>query len=357
MPDHRTEHDLFAPVAQIGAWMHRRFLPLLTGVYLLSGFAPGPGIALRQWKVDVPGLGSARVSMWLLAVLLFCAAAVIRWSEVRDLVARPAVLVAGLLCTWFGPAALVAITGQILPLVAADQSIAGLMIGMAMVAAMPVANSSAGWTQNSGGNVALSLGLIVASILLSPLMTPSLLKLMGLALSPEDTVHIQQVVKEFSGREFILWVILPSALGGACAWICGAQRIARAKPWFRLATLSVILALNYANASLAVDKIWKTEQLRVVLLAALLATLISLVGVTLAIAESRVLKVSRASSAALLYGLSMNHTGLSLVLAGEFLSDQPRAILVILLTTLAQHLVAAIVDRVLAHEPAPAHAK
>jgi len=40
----------------------------------------------------------------------------------------------------------------------------------------------------------------------------------------------------------------------------------------------------------------------------------------------------------------MKHTGLALVLAGEFLRDQPRVILMVLLTTLAQHVAAAAID-------------
>ncbi len=46
----------------------------------------------------------------------------------------------------------------------------------------------------------------------------------------------------------------------------------------------------------------------------------------------------------LLFGLSMKHTGLALILAGAVLEDQPLAILLIVLATLEQHLVAAVVQ-------------
>jgi BASS family bile acid:Na+ symporter len=207
-----------------------------------------------------------------------------------------------------------------------------------------VANSAAGWTQNAGGNIALSLALIVLSILLSPLATPNLLKLMGWVLSEADTERIEKVVTQFSGWRFILWVILPSIAGAATAWFAGHRWITHAKPAFRIVTLLTILMLNYANASLAIEKVWISEAVGIILLAAGIAAMVSIVGILLATIEARLFGLSRASWIALAFGLSMKHTGLALVIAGEFLRDQPRVILVVLLTTVVQHLAAAAVD-------------
>jgi BASS family bile acid:Na+ symporter len=331
-------------VTRLGTALHRYFLPALVAVYGLSAVLPGPGAVIREFAVKLPGGGQERVSMLLLAVLLFCAAAVIEWSQVRELLQHPSVLLAGLLTCWFGPTLLVSVVGPVLPRLVGGGTSAGLLVGLALVAAMPVANSSAGWTQNARGNVALSLGLVVLSILLSPLATPNLLKLMGLVLSQEDTHRIEQVVNEFSGSRFILWVILPSLAGAAAAWLAGHDRIARAKPWFRLITLVDILVLNYASASLSIQNILKNEQFGVVAVAAALAILVSVVGVALAALQCRICKLPRSTWIALLFSLSMKHTGLALVLASEVLHDQPRVILVILLTTLAQHLIAAAID-------------
>jgi BASS family bile acid:Na+ symporter len=151
-------------------------------------------------------------------------------------------------------------------------------------------------------------------------------------------------VEQFSGLKFILWVILPSLAGAAAAWASGPRRIARARPWFRLVTLADILVLNYANASLAVEKAWASGEWSIVALSALLAAAVSLVGIALAVGLARGFRLSAPTTSALLFGLSMKHTGLALVIAGEFLKDQPRVVLVILLTTLAQHVAAGAVD-------------
>ncbi len=333
-----------AGLTRRAGWLHRHFLLLLLATYALAGLFPGPGTVIREFAVTMPGGSQERASMLLLAVLLFCAAAVIQWSQVRDLLERPSVLLVGLLTAWLGPALVVVVFSPLLPWLAMSDATGGMMVGFALVAAMPVANSAAGWTQNAGGNIALTLGLVILSILLSPLATPNLLKLMGWVLSEADTDRVERVVTQFSGWRFILWVILPSLAGAAVAWIAGHRRITHAKPFFRIVTMATILVLNYANASLAIDKVWISESAVVITLAAVMASAVSIVGLVLATIQTWIFGLSRASWIALAFSLSMKHTGLALVLAGEFLRDQPRVILVVLLTTLTQHVAAAAFD-------------
>ncbi|QDT00656.1 bile acid:sodium symporter family protein [Adhaeretor mobilis] len=340
----------------LGGILHRYFLGFLVGVYALAAFLPGPGRAIRNITFAQPTGGEVHAPMLLLAMLLFCAAAVIRWSEIRDLLERPSVLLLGLLAAWFGPALFVAIIGPVLPKVFSVESTAGIVVGLALVAAMPVANSSAGWSQNAGGNIALSLGLIVLSIVLSPLAAPQMLKLMGFALSEADTEKIEQLVARFSGLEFILWVVLPSLAGALFAWAAGENRIARLKPWIRLITLFDLLVLNYANAALAMPKLVQEETLATAALPAVLAILLGAVGIVIALGLARLCGLPRASRTTMLFALSMKHTGLALVLAGEVLAeDHPRVILAIVLATLLQHLVAAAIDWRLQRSGGSAH--
>ena len=355
-PPDATTSALRGNLARLVAVLHRYFLALLLAIYVVAGLLPGPGAYIREFALRFPGGSQERISMLLLAVLLFCAAAVIEWVQVRDLLEHPSTLLAGLLAGWFGPVMLVIAAGALLPRLFGGPATDGVLVGLALVAAMPVANSSAGWTQNARGNVTLCLGLIVVSILLSPLATPNLLTLMGMVLSADDTNRVSQVVEQFSGWRFILWVILPSLAGACCGWFIGERRIIHFKPWFRLVTLLCILVLNYANASLAVENIWKSGEAGVTLLAAILATAVSLVGIALAVIQSRACALSRPTSLALMFSLSMKHTGLALVLAGEFLHNEPRVILVILLTTLAQHIAAAAIDWRCSHHLAAAAA-
>jgi BASS family bile acid:Na+ symporter len=326
------------------AWIHNNFLWLLVACYLLAAVAPGPGLAIRRLSYTRSTGDEISAPLLLLALLLFCAAAVVRWSQVRELLRRPGILLVSLLAVWIVPGVLVALLGSVLPAVLGDRVSTGMMVGLALVAAMPVANSSVAWTQNAHGNVALGLGLIVLTIVLSPLATPQMLQLMGLALSPEETRHCETLVHEFSGMFFIVWVILPSVAGLVCNRLAGPERIAAARGWLRLVSALTLLVLNYANASLAMPKLLGSEHFGSILLSALMALSISLLGFATAWVISRIGKLDLATWISLIFGFSMKHTGLALVLAGEVLQDEPRVILIIVQATLLQHIVAGMVD-------------
>lgn len=330
--------------AAVVGWMHEHFLWLLVASYLLAAVVPGPGLMLRGLSWGNPYAGEITAPMLLLALLLFCAAAVVRWEQVWSLMERPGVLVVGLIASWVVPTLFVTLLGTVLPSLIDPTIMSGLLVGLALVAAMPVANSSVAWTQNSRGNVALGLGLIVLSIVVSPIATPQMLNLMGLALTDEATKQCQELVKRFSGLFFIVWVILPSAAGMLLNRYVGAEGIKRHRGSIRLVSAIALLALNYTNASLAMPQVFERAATKTILLAAGLAVALQVLGVLTAWALAHATSMDRESGIALVFAFSMKHTGLALVLAGEVLESEPRVILLIVLATLLQHILAAIVD-------------
>ena len=332
-------------LAVIATWVHRHFLWLLVGSYVLAGLIPGPGLAIRRLSLTRTSGDEVTAPLMLLALLLFCAAAVVRWSQVRDLMQRPGILLLGLVAIWIVPGVFVSLLGWILPKVLGEYVTTGMMVGLALVAAMPVANSSVAWCQNARGNVALGLGLIVLTIVLSPLATPQMLNLMGLALSEQETAQCEQLVTRFSGTFFIVWVILPSVAGMAFNRLVGAAWIDRSRDSLRLISAATMLTLNYANASLAAnERVFEDEGAKAIVVSAILAVALSLLGFLSAWLLSQILQPGRNSWIALLFGFSMKHTGLALVLAGEVLQEQPRVIMMIVLATLLQHIVAGVAD-------------
>jgi len=327
-------------LAVIATWVHNNFLWLLVASYLLAGVYPNLGLAIRGLSVEQPSGGEVTAPMLLLALLLFCAAVVVRWSRVRDLMQRPGVLLLALVAIWLVPAGIVSLLGWVLPTILGDYVTSGMMVGLALVAAMPVANSSVAWCQNARGNMALGLGLIVLTIVLSPVATPQMLKLMGLVLSEQETEQCERLVTQFSGMFFIVWVILPSLAGVLVNRLAGPVWIDRARGVIRLVSALALLTLNYTNASLAMPKVFEGEGVETLLVSAGLAVLLSVLGLGSAWVLSRGLSLSRASGIAFTFGFSMKHTGLALVLAGEVLHEEPRVILMIVMATLLQHIVA-----------------
>lgn len=328
-------------------WIHVHFLWLLIGCYVFAAFLPEPGLVIRKLSWGNPYAGEITAPMLLLAVLLFCAAAVVRWEQVWQLLRRPGILIMGLVCIWLVPSLFVGMLGWVVPLLLGETATSGTLVGLALVAAMPVANSSVAWTQNSRGNVALGLGLIVLTILLSPIATPQVLKLMGLALSPQDTAQCHELVKRFTGTFFIVWVILPSLAGMLFNRVAGAEFIERKRSWIRFVSALALLALNYTNASLALPGLFERPVWRAIFLAGGLAVALQVLGVASAWLLARMTSLDRESTTALVFAFSMKHTGLALVLAGEVLQQEPRVILLIVLATLLQHILAGFVDRYL----------
>lgn len=326
--------------------MQRYFLWLLVGCYALSALWPGPGLAMRHWELPQSLGGSVPLSLplLLLALLLFCAALLTNVAQIRSVLQHPGVLVAGLAAVWLGPALLVIVAGFVVPWVADGTATAGLLVGLVLVATMPVANSSVGWAQNAGGNLAMSLGLVVLSISLSPWTTPQLLSLLGLSLSPAERVLCEALVTRFSGAFFIVWVILPTLAGFACRWLIGPHRVARVRHWIVLTSAGALLMLNYVNAALALPKVFGQSPISLLITTAVLAAALSVVGIGMAWALAWLLRLSADMRSALVFGLSMKHTGLALILAGAVLADQPLAILMIVLATLVQHLLAGVVQ-------------
>jgi bile acid:Na+ symporter, BASS family len=238
---------------------------------------------------------------------------------------------------------LVLAAGWFVPQVVDGQTTAGLLVGLALVATMPVANSSVGWTQNAAGNLGLGLALVVLSIVLSPWVTPNLLSLLGMSLSESERADCEALVHTFSGKFFIVWVILPTAAGLVCRYLFTPRRTAAVAGWFVLASAAALLLLNYVNAALALPEIHETP-ISLLLATAVLATALSVVGLVFGWLLAWLIRVKPPTRAALMFGLSMKHTGLALILAGAVLADQPLAILMIVLATFIQHLLAAILQ-------------
>jgi BASS family bile acid:Na+ symporter len=330
-------------IDRAAAFVRRHILWLLVACYVLAAFVPAPGVAVRGWQWSSTEFAKTPlVSLLLLAVLLFVAAILTDVKQLRVVSHHPFVLLAALAAVWIGPALLVLAVNWLMPSAVGGQSSAGLLVAIALVASMPVANSSVGWTQSADGNLGLGLALVVGSILLSPWIAPYLLGFFGRSLV-ESRPAIEALVNQFSGVFFIVWVILPTAAGFAVRLLLTGERIDRARGCFTLASAAALLALNYLNSVLALPKAYGSPA-SLLAATAILATSLAAIGILLGWGIAALFRLRPETRTALLFGLSMKHTGLALILAGAVLNDQPLAILLIVLATLMQHLLAGVVE-------------
>lgn len=338
-------------MANFAALVRRYLIWLLLAVYAVATFFPGPGAWLAKREVGslLGWEAQATAPLLMVSVLLFLAALAVDLKDLRTLFQRPWLLLLSLVAVWLGPALTVAAAGAIVPSIAdgliSGPAMSGLLLGLIIVAAMPVANSSVAWTQQSGGSLPWSLGLVVTSILISPWVAPLLMRWMGLSLSGQETEAVEHLVRSFSGSSLIIWVLLPTAAGLALRKFLGGDFLTKLAPHRQLASAAILLALNYATGSLALPKFFEHPSAVVLLIVGIAALVLSLAGVALATLLAAVMSLDHQTRDALRYALSMKHTGLALALATTMLTNQPEALLVIVITTPTQHAVAALVDR------------
>jgi BASS family bile acid:Na+ symporter len=124
-------------------------------------------------------------------------------------------------------------------------------------------------------------------------------------------------------------------------WWAGKERLAAVRPRLKLASATVLLLLNYANASLALPQVvadfhpQRLSWLVAVTLGVCATTFLS--GWLLA----RAGRLEPAARHSLVFGIGMKNTGIALTLAALWVESQPLATVAIIAYTLTQHMLAA----------------
>jgi predicted Na+-dependent transporter len=338
-------------VGRCSDFIQRHFFWFLIGSYAVAALAPGPGLWVGSLSFGhltlFSGERAVTLPMLMLALLLVNAGLGVRTSELKNPARGIGALLAGFAANRAVPLAYVLGTAQALRLWHDPAEAQDIVLGLALVAAMPIAGSSTAWSQIVNGDLALSLWLVLLTTLLSPVTTPPVLHAVGFLAGGDCAADLHALAAGGTGAFLILCVVLPSALGILGRWKVGGARIDAAKHPLKLFNAANLLLLNYANASLSLPQALSRPDPDF-----LAVTLAVVVGLCLVAFGSgwliaRLLRVDRARQAALMFGLGMSNNGTGLVLASVALAGQPRVLLPLLLYNLTQHLVAGAVAHLL----------
>jgi BASS family bile acid:Na+ symporter len=340
-----------SPQASLSHLVHEHFLALLFSSYALAAFWPALGLEIRDVSFgSVSLLGEqTRVSLpvLMLAALLFNAGLGVQTSQLRSLARRPAMLLAGLSANLLIPIAFIFVVTRVMGLWHNPDEVQNILIGLALVASMPIAGSSTAWSQNADGNLALSLGLVLGSTLLSPLTTPLALHAVGLMARGDYALILHDLAASGTGTFLIVGVILPSLGGVATRWALGERRAAGIKPRLRLVNSAILLLLNYSNASVSLPQTIAQPDGDFLVVTLVIVLSLCLLAFASGWGIARVLDAPRDQRTSLMFGLGMNNNGTGLVLASMVLADHPRVMLPIIFYNLIQHLVAGATDHLL----------
>jgi BASS family bile acid:Na+ symporter len=136
-----------------------------------------------------------------------------------------------------------------------QEEVQQILTGLALVASMPIAGASTAWSQNSNGSLALSVGLVLSTTALSPLLTPFVLHMAGFVTTGDYSEDLHELASGEVASFLGLWVILPTLLGVVTRIIARESCVSDATPYLKLTNYCVLLLLNYSNASLTLPNV------------------------------------------------------------------------------------------------------
>jgi bile acid:Na+ symporter, BASS family len=340
-------------LAQLSHFLHKNFLWFLLGSYAIAAIFPGFGLWIKDVSLGQVPLTQTKVSlpMAMLALLLLNAGMGVEVSQLSRLKHRFVTLGLGVAANLVVPVVYIFLIGQTMRLWHNPDEVQHILVGLALVASMPIAGSSTAWSQNANGNLALSLGLVLLSTALSPLTTPLGLHSVGLMTTGDYSEDLHELAQSGTGSFLLISVVVPSVLGMLLHRAGGKERITVAKPYLKLMNSIVLLVLNYSNASISLPQAIRHPDADFLIVTLTVTASLCIVAFASGWLVARTLKVDSSEKAALIFGLGMNNNGTGLVLASMALADHPQVMLPIIFYNLVQHLVAGCVDFFLSRQP------
>lgn len=320
-------------------WLHANFLWILLLSYALAAVVPQAGLALRSLH-----LGPSSLPSLLLATLLFNAGIGFRFTGITGLSRLWRPLILGTIGNVFFPLILLVIVRSLLGGWHNGDEVQNILVGLALVASMPIAGSSTAWSQNAAGDVPLSLCMVLASTALSPAATPALLHFVGLLTTGDYSEDLHELARNGTSGFLLFYVLAPSLLGIIVARVAGNDHIAAPRPFLRIVNSLVLLTLCYSNAAVSLPEVIAMPDWDFLVLLLLITTGFCLCLFFSGLLLSKALKLPKAQRISLTFGLGMSNNGTGLVIAAAALPDHPLVLLPMLFYNLVQHLIAGYID-------------
>ena len=336
--------DRQGSIPRLAGWLHRHLLALLVASYVAAALWPGPGLAIRSLSLGQVGLGTIRTEaslpLMMLACLLFNAGLGVNTAQLAGLLRRPPILAAGLSANLFFPIFFILAVSWWMRTWHNPDEVQSILVGVALVASMPIAGSSTAWSQNADGDMALSLGMVLGSTFLSPLMTPVALHAVGFVATGDYAEDLHELASGRTGSFLAIGVLAPSLLGILAGLALGRARVAAMKPYLKLINSVILLALNYSNAAISLPQSLADPDLDFLTVTLGIVAGLCVLSFLVGWGTAKLLGAGREQRIALMFALGMNNNGTGLVLASMAMADHPRVMLPIIFYNMVQHLVA-----------------
>lgn len=337
------------PVLRAAALVQRHILVAMLGIYLLGGFAPELGIAIKHVTLGSVGFFGERpvalsATNLLLASMLFTSGLAISLADARAMWQAPKALAAGVLANALVPIALLAVVAALSRFWHDGDEAQNTLTGLALIGAMPIAGGASVWTQNADGNVPLTVGLVLASTALSPLSIPLALHAASFLTTGDYSEDLAEIAADGIITFSLVSVVLPCALGILLRHLAGTARVLALMPSIKVVNLLVLLTLSYTNASGALVQVVARPDYDLLAAVFAITGAMCLLAFTVGAGIAARLRCRPAETTSLVFGVGMNNSSASAVLAGTQMADHPLVLLPILAYSMTQKVLAGLVD-------------
>jgi len=335
------------PVKICVHFISQKFIWIIIASYIIATVMPELGLKIRNFNFgNVNVLQSKLVislPLLMLASLLFNAGLGVKAIELKHLLHKPFLLISGVLGNIVIPLTFIIVINLIMQFWHDQDELQQILVGLALVASMPIAGGSTAWVQNANGNLVLSLGLVLVSTILSPLLTPLVLHAVGFVATGDYAEDLHELASDGAASFLGIWVILPSLLGILANWVIGVHRISVAMPYLKLINYVVLTLLIYSNASLTLPNAVFHPDIDFLIIILVIVTLLCISAFASGYLLAHVFHADRKETVSLVFGLGMNNTGTGLVIASLALADHTQVMLPIIFYNLIQYLMASTV--------------
>lgn len=342
---------------KFGDLIHRYFIWLLIASFCAAALAPQLGLRLQKTRLFEIPLGAtsiaATTTTLLLSFLLFNAGLVTNLDEVKRIIGRPVMMLGGAIGNFLVPFAFVSGLSPLSQSWHDADEWQQILAGLAFIAAMPIAGASTAWTQTSNGNMSLSVGLVLVTTLVSPIVTPLVILGAGAVTTGDYREDLHELAAAGSMGFLGAWILAPTLLGVLGGRVLGPERAIAAKPVFKLANSGIILALNYANASLFLPDVVARPDGDFLAVMVVAAAALCAISFSAGFLFARLIGADRKEAVSLMFALGLSNSSAGLALASTAMPDHIGVMLTIIIYNLVQYFVAALVDKYVFHNGPP----
>ena len=331
-------------------FIHDHLLKLLLAMYGLAILFPSFGIGIKNLSIGNLRWGTSTgihlsLPFLMLSYLLFNAGLSVHFRDFKKVFLVPLPLGIGLLSNILVPLVFTAVVAGLGKVFWHNpDEVQNVLVGLAIIASMPIAGSATAWVQNGNGNAALILGLVVFSTVLSPIFSPLVFHAIGYLTRGDYSEDLHELANQGASSFLIVSVAMPALIGMTIRLFLSDSTWAKIAPNLKTVALVDLLILNYSNASMSLPIAFKNWDPDFFAMIIGVTCLLCIVTFSLGWLIPKVLKVPTSERISLTYGLGMTNNGTGLVLASTTLADHPFVMLPIIFYNLGQQIVAGILN-------------